>query len=88
VGIIEGPGLWQLDIGLTKGFKIGERWNFNLFALATNVLNHPSLGDPEMDISVPSSVGQITSLRSKQSAEANDPGIGMRVLTLGMRLEF
>jgi hypothetical protein len=41
-----------------------------------------------MDISVPSTVGQIFGIRSKQSAEANDSGVGMRVLTIGARFEF
>lgn len=88
VGIIQGPGFWQADVGLVKSFAFRERWHLSLFTFATNLLNHPALGDPNMDISDPSSVGQIDGIRSKQSAEANDPGVGMRVLTLGLRLEF
>jgi len=87
-GIIEGPGLWQLDLGVIKNTTIREDMRLRVFALATNLLNHPNLGDPNMDISVPSTVGQIFSIRSKQNAESNDPGIGMRVLTVGARFEF
>ncbi|MGH9667846.1 MAG: hypothetical protein ACRD9L_25790, partial [Bryobacteraceae bacterium] len=87
-GIIAGPGLWQLDLGLVKAVPIRENMHLNLFVFATNLLNHPSLADPQMDISVPSTIGQILAIKSRQSAESNDPGIGMRVLTLGARFEF
>jgi hypothetical protein len=59
-----------------------------LFAFATNHFNHPNLADPNMDISVPRTVGRIFSIRTKQSAEANHPGLGMRVLIIGVRFEF
>ena len=88
VGIIQGPGLWQFDVGLIKTTQIRENMHLRLFVFATNLLNHPNLADPNMDISVPSTVGQIFGIRSKQSAESNDPGIGMRLLNLGVRFEF
>ncbi|HLJ13299.1 MAG TPA: TonB-dependent receptor [Bryobacteraceae bacterium] len=88
VGIIEGPGLWQFDFGLIKSMPIREKAHLSLFVFATNLFNHPNLADPLLDISVPSTAGQIQGIRSKQNAESNDPGIGMRILTLGARFEF
>ena len=84
VGVITGPGLWQEDIGLRKEVPVLERLKVNLFVLATNVFNHPNLGDPSLDISQPALVGTILSLRS----DPNASGIGMRSLQLGVRAEF
>jgi hypothetical protein len=84
VGIITGPGVWQEDMGLAKQFSIVERLHANIFLLATNVFNHPNLGDPTVDITQPTLTGTILSLRS----DPNASGIGMRVLQVGLRLEF
>jgi hypothetical protein len=84
IGIITGPGEWQEDVGLRKEIPIFERVRANLFVLATNVFNHPNLGDPAVDISQPALAGTTLSLRS----DANASGIGMRALQLGVRVEF
>jgi hypothetical protein len=84
IGIITGPGEWQEDMGLRKEIPIFERVKVNLFVLATNVFNHPNLGDPSVDISQPALAGTILSLRS----DSNASGIGMRTLQLGVRVEF
>jgi len=88
VGIIRGPEFWQFDFGLIKNTAIRENMHLRLFVLATNLFNHPNLADPNLDISVPSTVGRILGIRSKQQAESNDPGIGMRYINLGVRFEF
>jgi hypothetical protein len=84
VGSIEGPGLWQLDASLTKRISILERLTMNLFVLSTNTLNHPNLGDPNMNISSPTDAGRILSVRT----DANASGVGPRQITLGLRMEF
>jgi Carboxypeptidase regulatory-like domain/TonB dependent receptor len=85
VGVIEGPGLWQFDFGLIKQFPIiADRMHLNLFFFGTNIFNHPNLGNPNMDITSPNLVGQITSIVT----DSNASGIGMRRITLGARLEF
>jgi outer membrane receptor protein involved in Fe transport len=38
-----GPGLWNVDLGLAKNFRFGERWNFQLRADAFNLMNHSNL---------------------------------------------
>lgn len=35
-----GPGLWMLDLGIYKGFKVTERFNIQLRGEFFNVLNH------------------------------------------------
>ncbi|HEY2932099.1 MAG TPA: TonB-dependent receptor [Acidobacteriota bacterium] len=85
VGIIEGPGYWQFDTGLNKGFPLaGERLQFNIFILATNVFNHPNLADPNLSITTPLQVGLISGIRG----DGNASGIGMRLIQLGARVEF
>lgn len=84
VGIITGPGSWQEDMGLKKTIHVYERLTVNPFVLATNVFNHPSLGDPTTVIGEPGVTGTILSLRS----DPNASGVGMRALQLGVRVEF
>jgi hypothetical protein len=83
--IVAGPGFWQFDSGLVKSFPIfKERIRVNLSALATNAFNHPNPGDPAMDISVPLTAGKILTILG----DNNTSGIGMRQVTLNLRLEF
>ena len=81
VGIIAGPGGWQEDLSLSKQFSIREKLRLSLFVLANNVFNHPNLGDPTTDITQPALAGTILSLRG-------DPNVGVRLIQLGVRIEF
>jgi hypothetical protein len=65
---------------LRKEIPIFERLKANLFVLATNVFNHPNLGNPAVDISQPALAGTILSLHS----DSNASGIGIRTLQLGV----
>ncbi len=71
-------------MSLTKQFPIRERVKLNLFVMATNIFNHPDLGDPTTDITQPALAGTILTLRS----DANASGIGMRLIQIGVRVEF
>jgi hypothetical protein len=42
LGILEGPGIWSLDMAMTKSFQINERFRGSLRFDASNVLNHPT----------------------------------------------
>ncbi|MBC8165927.1 MAG: TonB-dependent receptor [Bryobacteraceae bacterium] len=85
VGILIGPGRWQYDMGLVKSVPLWrESARLHLFTLATNLFNHPNLGDPNLDITAPGLVGQITGIHT----DGNASGVGMRQLRLGIRFEF
>ncbi|HUQ92240.1 MAG TPA: TonB-dependent receptor [Bryobacteraceae bacterium] len=85
VGIIQGPGRWQFDMSLVKSVPLwAERVKANLFVLGTNLLNHPNLGDPALDITAPAQVGQITGIQG----DGNAGGVGMRQIRLGVRVDF
>ncbi|HEV2498799.1 MAG TPA: hypothetical protein VGY31_04370, partial [Terriglobia bacterium] len=84
-GIIESPGLSNLDFGLFKNFKIKERYTLRFGAEAANFLNHPNFGNPNTDISS-LSVGTINSMNS--SAQTALGGDGARTIQFQLRLEF
>ena len=84
-GILEGPGFWQFDFGLVKGFPMfKERLRASLVMLATNIFNHPNLSDPALDLTTPATVGKIFGIYG----DSNTAGIGMRQVQLSLRLEF
>ena len=48
---VYGPGLHEMNASVHKRFPIiGERVGFDFSANATNVLNHPSFGQPDATI--------------------------------------
>jgi len=76
--ILFGPGWEQIDVNVTKKFrirKLGEAATFQFRADARDLLNHPNLGQPNTSLGTPG-VGQISSANSS------------RVLQLGVRLMF
>lgn len=72
---LRGPGLFDIDLAVSREFRFIERFSLQIRAEAFNVLNHPNFGSPSANISS-SSFGQITS--------ANDP----RILQGSMKLVF
>jgi hypothetical protein len=51
----------MVNAALHKTFPIWERLNFEFFAEATNVINHPSFQQPDSSIG-PGHIGQITAV--------------------------
>ena len=45
-GNIAGPGLFDIDVALSRIFKVKERYSLELRAEAFNILNHVNPGDP------------------------------------------
>jgi hypothetical protein len=78
-GNILGPGLYTIDLGLFKEFKLSGDVGLKVQVQAQNVTNHPNLGLPETNLTSPN-YGRITTLQ---------PGIlGSRIVVLGARLAF
>jgi hypothetical protein len=78
-GSILGPGLYTIDLGLFKEFRISGDVALKVQVQAQNVTNHPNLGVPNTDLSSPN-YGRITTLQ---------PGIlGSRIVVVGARLQF
>jgi len=61
-GVLRGPGSYNLDMSLSKNFKIRENLSARFRAEAFNALNHMNLGDPTASLSG-TGFGQIRSGR-------------------------
>jgi len=59
VGILEGPGMIDVDSGLAKRFNIGEQMHLRFEASFTNVINHTNYAPPAMNIGNASNFGVL-----------------------------
>jgi hypothetical protein len=84
-GILEGPGAELVSFGLFKAFWPIERFSIRVEARAANALNHPSMSNPAANISVPGTIGTITSTNAFAGVGADT---GSRSIELGIRLQF
>jgi hypothetical protein len=63
VNILEGPGLHEHNLTVSKRFRMTERFSFTLMAAVQNLLNHANFNNPSANISAPASVGVVNSVR-------------------------
>jgi hypothetical protein len=49
-GILLGPSAFNVDMSLTRNFKLAERFGLNFRAEAFNTLNHTNFGNPNVSI--------------------------------------
>jgi hypothetical protein len=66
VGIMDGPGFYNLDAGLDKAFQLGGTRALTFRLEAFNVLNHPNKGLPNRNWGDPSTFGTITQTANGQ----------------------
>ena len=78
VGSLIGPGLVNLNAGLSKSFSITERVKFKLEGSFANALNHRNLATPIIAIDDPN-VGQITSAQPADFLGAWQGQVGARL---------
>ena len=78
-GIIVGPNRQAMNLGIFKSFKVKERAAVRVQATFTNVLNHPNFGNPNLNISTPTAVGLIRSTQTRDSSDARQGLIGIRI---------
>jgi hypothetical protein len=83
-GVIVGPGNVVFDAGLAKRFRLGERARARLELTATNVFNHPSFGNPSVNISNAATVGVISGVKDSSDLDQS----GARSFRTAIRLEF
>ena len=65
-----GPEYFDVDVALTREFKLSEGLTFHARGEAFNVLNHPNFGSPNGNISS-STFGQIRSARDPRILQAS-----------------
>ena len=90
-GIIVGPGIVNLDLGLMKNFKLSERVNFQLRGTATNSLNHPIFNNPgsfpNVEVIDSTNSNQLTGSLG-QTQNRGSLGQGYRIIEVGARFDF
>lgn len=79
-GQLVGPGTIDVAMKLQKRFYLREKMFFQLEGSATNLINHPNLGTPGLNVGS-SSFGVITSTQGQE-------GSGARQLQIGLRFAF
>ena len=77
--VLEGPGYNNQNISIAKTFSLAERFRFTFTASASDAFNHPNFYLPAANISVPGSVGRISSMVD---------GAASRQVELRGRLQF
>jgi hypothetical protein len=89
---LRGPMLNQLNLGLFKNTKIGERVNVQFRMEMFNALNHPS---PGYGVSVPSTGGYVpvndvgnAGVEGSGFADNSDIELNRRVIQFGLRVTF
>ncbi len=81
VGILEGPGMIDVDAGLAKRFNIGERMHLRFEATFTNVPNHTNYAPPSLNFGEPSSFGVLNTALPQGEG-------GNRTGQLALRFDF
>jgi hypothetical protein len=81
VGILQGPGMIDVDAGLAKVFQFKERYRVRFEATFTNVLNHTNFAPPALNVGNPSTFGVL------QSALPQGSG-GNRTGQVALRFDF
>ena len=84
-GVFHGPRFNQLDLGLSKSFKLTESMKLDFRAQAQNVLNHPDFDCVE------SSLDSGNFGKAQCLAQSISTGLGApiaRVMSIGLRLAF
>jgi hypothetical protein len=81
VGILEGPRMINVNMGLAKIFRITERYRIRFEASFTNVINHTNFAPPALNVGNPSNFGVL------QAALPQGNG-GNRTGQLALRVDF
>jgi hypothetical protein len=82
--VIIGPGNIVFDAGVAKRFRIHERARLRLELTATNVFNHPSFGNPAINISNAATAGVISGVKDSSDLDQS----GARAFRTALRLEW
>jgi len=81
LGILEGPGESNVNMGLAKVIPVKERYHLRFEASFTNVLNHTNFAPPALNLSSPSTFGQLVAALPQGNG-------GNRTGQLAVRLDF
>jgi Carboxypeptidase regulatory-like domain len=80
---LQGPPTRNLDFGLSKDFRIADRFTLRIGMNMADAFNHPNFTVPSANISSSGSVGVISGLTAQQAAEPS-----ARQINLNLRMIF
>jgi hypothetical protein len=83
VNVLQGPGLHNHNISISKRFAIGERLHLDYMTMISNLANHPNYDFPSNNISA---AGPGT-INTQQGFFSNEKA-GARMIEMRLRLEF
>jgi hypothetical protein len=83
-GPIRGLSHWNLDLTVSKEIRFTERFNTRFIATFSNIMNHPWLHDPYLDLQDPANFGSITGAPFSVATQINSP----RQIEFGLRFGF
>jgi hypothetical protein len=78
------PGLNQVDLSMTKNFRIRERHNIMFRTEFFNAFNHINLGAPGLSLQAPNTFGVITTSVQGAAGIPNDK----RIIQFGAKYQF
>jgi hypothetical protein len=67
--ILRGPGLFSIDLSLSRNFRLREGWSLSLEAQSFNVLNHTQFNLPEAFADNPATFGKILSAEAPRQIQ-------------------
>lgn len=85
-GILEGPPLRVLHLGLSKDFRIAERVHVNFQAIAQNALNHPNFSLPNVTFN--NAAGGLISSTVQNTSAGAENNTQARAVQLRLRISF
>jgi hypothetical protein len=81
-GVLRGPGLINVDLGLFRKFQVNERMDIQFRAEAFNMSNTPHFNNPNSNVAS-SGFGIVTGLQN-----TGREGLDQRVFRFGLRIGF
>jgi hypothetical protein len=82
--LVRAPGLWQVDLAMSKKASLSDRLAMEFRVEAFNVFNRAQFGGPQANLSSPLSFGVITTPVNQTATGSGTP----RQFQLALRLSF
>jgi hypothetical protein len=93
--IFQGPTYWNVDLGITKGFQINERFRLTFRTEIFNAMNHANFRNPrDASVGTPAINSAVfaqaccVSLSTASSSTTNQNGESWRVVQFALKLAF
>ncbi|MGH9553107.1 MAG: hypothetical protein ACRD3W_27255, partial [Terriglobales bacterium] len=80
---LHGPGLFDVDMALSRSFKLSERFSLQFRAQAINLTNTPHFSNPTGDLNS-SNFGRVNGLANT----GRDGGVDARQFEFNAKLSF